>query len=208
MKMLKGRIDDLVFYQVGEQLRIRGYGKPKKTAWTPSQQLQQKRLRTAVAFYRANAATPLPEIWREAAKEMVCSGYNLFMKTNMAAFSADHDILDYSLLHMSEGVLEVAPSLQVTKYGQGEVHVTWRNPLPATEECMSDLLQAVWLADNGTFTLHVPALPAVRRSNGEAVLPIPEAGQQGMHLYLYFSDKNGKRFSKDKYFYLKQQETL
>lgn len=199
---LKGKIGNFVFYQVGDQLRMRGYGKPQRTDWSPSQQLQQKRLSTAVAFYRANDATPLPQIWREAASKMTCSGYNLFMKANMAAFSADHRILDYSLLHVSEGTLEAPPALRVTAYGEGEVHVAWANLLPATEECMSDRLHALWLATDGTFTLHAAALPVVRRGEGKTVLPIAEAGRKEMHLYLYFSDEEEKRFSKDRYFHL------
>lgn len=201
-KKLKGKIDNLVFYESRGQTRLRSQTANDTTPSTPAQLLQQGRLRTAVSFYRANAGSALPHIWRTAAKGKVMSGYNLFLRENMAVFDADFRISDYAQLHVSRGQLEFPQSLRLSSYGEGEACVEWRNVLPPTSLHMSDLLHAFWLADDGTFTLRTPVMSPARRDACRATLPLPDAGRRGMHLYLYFSDQEEKRFSPDRYFHL------
>ena len=67
---------------------------------------------------------------------------------------------------------------------------------------MSDRLHAVWLDGKGNFSLHVLAMPEISRRDKEAVLPLPEAGSEELHLYIYFSNKEETQFSPDRYFYL------
>lgn len=202
LKKLKGKIGNLIFYESRGQVRIRGNGMSGIVPKTPSQQLQQARLRTAVAFYRANAGSALPHIWRVAAHGKVMSGYNLFLRCNMAVFNREYRICDYSQLHVSRGRLEFPQSLRLANYEKGKIYLEWRNILPSTSVHMSDRLHAVWLDGNGDFSLHVPALSGVLRRDEQAVLSLPEAGNKDLHLYVYFSDNEEKQFSPDKYFYL------
>lgn len=199
---LRGKIGNFIFYHAKGQLRMRSYGKSGTSPWTPGQKLQQNRLRTVVFFYRANQNTLLPKIWRMAARDMVMSGYNLFIRENMPVFNAGHAIGDYSLLHISQGSLEFPQALQVASYGDGKICLTWKNPLPKNSGSMSDRLHAVWLDGKGNFSLHVLSMPEVTRREEEAVLPLPEAGSEELHLYIYFSNKEETQFSPDRYFYL------
>lgn len=201
-KKLKGKIGNLVLYETRGQIRLRGNGMSEAIPKTPAQQLQQARLRTAVAFYRANAETPISRIWRAAARDKVMSGYNLFLRCNMAVFDDEYHINDYSQLHVSRGRLEFPQSLQLVKYGKGKIHLKWKNILPPTSLHMSDRLHAVWLDGKGDLSLRVLSMPEVSRREGQAVLPLPEAGRQNLHLYVYFSDSEETQFSPDKYFYL------
>lgn len=202
LQHLKGKIGNFIFYHVKGQVRMRSYEKPNSICWTSEQKLQQNRLRTAVFFYRSNHATVLPKIWRIAAQDMIMSGYNLFLQENMPAFNAAHAIGDYSLLHISKGRLELPQSLQVVGYGSGKIRLTWNNLLPKTSGSMSDRLHVVWLDGKGNFSLHVLSIPDISRRDEQAVVPLPEAGRQDLHLYVYFSDKEEKQFSPDRYFYL------
>ncbi len=202
LQQLRGKIGNFIFYHAKGQLRMRSYGRPNSLCWTLEQKLQQNRLRTVVSFYRANLTTRLPEIWRIAARDMVMSGYNLFLRKNMPAFNAGYGVGDYAMLHISEGTLEFPQALQIAGYGNGKVRLTWKNPLPETSGNMSDRLHAVWLDGNGDFSLHIPALSDILRRDEQAVLSMPEAGNKDLHLYVYFSDSEEKQFSQDKYFYL------
>lgn len=201
-KKLKGKIGNFVLYETCGQVRMRGNGMTEVYPRTPAQQLQQARLRTAVAFYRANAETSLPHIWRTAAHDKVMSGYNLFLRCNMSVFDDAYHINDYSHLHMSRGRLEFPQSLQLVKYGKGKIYLKWKNVLPPTSLRMSDRLHTVWLDGKGDFSLHVLAMSEISRRDEEAVLPLPEAGSEELHLYIYFSNKEETQFSPDKYFYL------
>lgn len=199
---MKGKIGHLILYNVKGQIRTRANSGKMSVLWSPAQELQQNRLRSAVFFYRANQTTFLPKIWRLAARNMVMSGYNLFLRENMPVFNAGHSIGDYSMLHISKGTLEFPQVLQVSGYGNGKIRLTWKNLLPKTSGSMSDRLHAVWLDGKGDFSLRVLSMPEVSRREEQAVLPLPEAGRQDLHLYIYFSDKEENQFSPDRYFYL------
>ena len=103
LQHLKGKIGNFIFYLAKGQLRMRSYGKPNTICWTSEQKLQQNRLRAVVFFYRVNQTTLLPKIWKIAARDMIMSGYNLFIRENMSVFNAEHSIGDYSMLHISQG---------------------------------------------------------------------------------------------------------
>lgn len=199
---MKGKIGHLILYNVKGQIRTRTNSGKISVPWSPAQELQQNRLRSAVFFYRANQATLLPKIWRIAARNMVMSGYNLFLRENMPVFNAGHRIGDYSMLHISNGTLEFPQVLQVSDYENGKIRLTWKNLLPRTSGSMSDRLHAVWLDGNGNFSLHLLSIPEVPRWEEEAVLFLPEAGSKDLHLYVYFSNQEETQFSPDRYFYL------
>ena len=199
---MKGKIGNLILYGVKGQTRVRSNPVNVSISWSPAQELQQNRFRTAVFFYRANQDTLLPKIWRIAARNMIMSGYNLFLLENMPVFNAGQTIGDYSMLHIRKGKLEAPQFLQITGDGNGKIHLMWKNPLPKIAGSMSDRLHAVWLDGNGNFSLHVLSLPEVSRRDEEAVLLLPQAGNEDLHLYVYFSNKEEQHFSPDRYFYL------
>ncbi len=202
LQHLKGKIGNFIFYHAKGQLRMRSYGKPNTICWTSEQKLQQNRLRAVVFFYRVNQTTLLPKIWKIAARDMVMSGYNLFIRENMSVFNAEHSIGDYSMLHVSQGRLEFPQTLQVSSYGRGEIRLMWANLLPKTSSNMSHRLHVVWLDGKGDFSLHVLSVADVSRRDEEAVLPLPEAGSKDLHLFVYFSNKEETQFSPDRYLFL------
>lgn len=199
---MKGKIGNLILYNVKGQIRTRSNSEKISVPWSPAQELQQSRFRSAVFFYRVNQTTLLPKIWKIAARDMVMSGYNLFIRENMSVFNAEHSIGDYSMLHVSQGRLEFPQTLQVSSYGRGEIRLMWANLLPKTSSNMSHRLHVVWLDGKGDFSLHVLSVADVSRRDEEAVLPLPEAGSKDLHLFVYFSNKEETQFSPDRYFFL------
>ena len=117
---LKGKIGNLIVYEARGQVRMRANSMSNTIPQTPAQQLQQARLRTAVAFYRANNESTLPHIWRAAARDKIMSGYNLFLRCNMSVFDTSFRINDYSQLQISRGRLEFPQSLRLENYGYGK----------------------------------------------------------------------------------------
>lgn len=202
-KKLKGKIDHLILYESRGQMRLRSSGNPVISPRSPEQQLQQKRLRAAVAFYRANRNTRFVQIWRIAAQNKVMSGYNYFLHSNIAVFNEDHRISDYSMLQISCGSLELPPCLKVADYWRGHLQLTWQNSLPESSSHMYDRLYLFWLNERGSFSLQAPKLPIILRKDEEATLSLPEAGEENMHLYFYFSNQQETCFSPAKYIYLK-----
>lgn len=205
-KNIKGRIGNLIFYEVNGQQRVRTHKNKRAAPPNCSQILNRCRMRAAVSLYRANQGTEIPHIWKQEAKGMMMSGYNLFISANMPVFDQNHQISDYSRLHLSRGKLELPLQLEVTAYGNGQVSVCWQNILPDCSHRMVDFLHAVWLKTNGSFSLQTVVLPMITRAEEKADLSIAEAGKKSLHLYLYFSDRDGNCFSPDKYFFLKSKK--
>lgn len=205
-KKIKGRIDDLIFYEAKGQQRIRRYKAKKPQPASCTQNLQRCRMRAAVALYRANRDTEIPNIWKLAVKEMVMSGYNLFIKTNIAAFDQNHRIIDYNMLHFSCGRLELPIHLEITGYRDGCVIVGWKNTFPMCSARVNDCLHAVWLKNNGGFSLQTVPTSCISRAEEKAILPVEGAGTEDLHLYLYFSNQAKNSFSPNKYFFLRSKK--
>lgn len=204
---IKGRINNFVFYQVKGQQRIRSCGYKRSSPPTPAQQLQRCRMRAIVSFYQANRETLLTKIWKAEASDKPESGYNLFISANITVFNQEFRISDYSILCISKGKLNLPPCLTLHDYTEGKVTIYWQNDLPGDTSRNQDYLQAAWLKSDGSFTLHFIPDKTYTRDCCKAVLDIPEAGRQSIHLYVLFSDQSGRNFSSARYFYLPATKT-
>lgn len=205
-RKIKGKIDNLVLYEVKGQQRMRKHKDKPLPPGSCTQNLQRCRMRAAVALYRANRDTEIPYIWKLAVKEMVMSGYNLFIKTNIAAFDQNHRIIDYNMLHFSCGRLELPIHLEITGYGDGCVIVGWKNTFPMCSARVNDCLHAVWLKNNGGFSLQTVPTSCISRAEEKAILLVEGAGTEDLHLYLYFSNQDKSSFSPNKYFFLRSKK--
>lgn len=164
-------------------------------------------MRAIVSFYRANRETLLTKIWKAEASDKPESGYNLFISANITVFNQEFRISDYSILCISKGKLNLPPCLTLHDYTEGKVTIYWQNDLPGDTSRNQDYLQAAWLKSDGSFTLHFIPDKTYTRDCCKAVLDIPEAGRQSIHLYVLFSDQSGRNFSSARYFYLPATKT-
>lgn len=203
-KKLKGHFDRWVFYESKGQQRIRRQIEKKPLPPTNLQILQRHRMRSAIAFYRANTDKQLRWIWKKKAAGMVMSGYNLFIGSNIAAFDRNCRIVDYSLLHISTGSLELPPYFQLQSCTESEVILNWQKGVPENSDRNKDQLMAAYLTNDGCFSLKWLPLTGVYRKDGQAILNIPEWTKGEIHLYCFFANRKQEKYSPEKYFQLRR----
>ena len=78
--LIRGRVGNLVFYSVRGETRVRSLPLVKRTLRSPEQEMNRRRLIVAVRFYQRLKTLRLRDVWREATRETVINGYNLFLK--------------------------------------------------------------------------------------------------------------------------------
>lgn len=205
-KAISGKIGELVFcYMKGRQY-LRQLPRKGNHAAIPSRQLQINRMRACVSFYHANIDTPIPDIWKLVAREVISTGYNLFVKANIRQFDLEHRIGDYSRLQLTCGVLEMPYEWSIRRVAPDRVQVKWISSGALAEKRKSDRLQAFWLKDNGSFEIEIFPLPEIRRDAEKAVIPLPADTETDWHLYLYFADSEKTAFSGNKYFFIENEK--
>ncbi len=202
LKSIGGKIGELVFCYLKGRQYLRRLPQKGKREILPTQQLQINRMRACVSFYHANRDTPIPDIWKLVAREVISSGYNLFVKTNIKLFDMEHRIGDYSRLQLTCGILEMPYEWSIRRVAPDRVQLKWSNCSVLTEERAGDGLQAFWLRDNGSFEIEIFPLPEIRRDAEEAVIPLPADNETDWHLYLYFANSDRTAFSGNKYFFI------
>lgn len=205
-KALSGKVGELVFCYLKGRQYLRQLPRNNRQEPHPSQLLQMNRMRACVSFYHANRDTPIPDIWKLVAREVISTGYNLFVKANIRLFDMDHRIGDYSRLQLTCGVLEMPYEWSIRRVAPDRIRVTWQNCQPVHEERQEDRLQAFWLKDNGSFEIEIFPLPAIRRSEEQALIPLPADRQTDWHLYLYFANGEQTAFSSNKYFFIENEK--
>lgn len=205
-RALSGKIGELVFCYIKGRQYLRQRPRRGNQETQPAQLLQMNRMRACVSFYHANMDTPIPDIWKLVAREVISTGYNLFVKANIRLFDMEHRIGDYSRLQLTCGVLEMPYEWSIRRVDPDHVQLKWCSSQQLTEERQNDRLQAFWLRDNGSFDIEIFPLPDIRRGAQEAVLPLPADHETDWHLYLYFANKEKSAFSGNKYFFIENEK--
>lgn len=200
---MTGRYGNFIFYRVKNQIRMRHCPDKVKNVNSEAQQLQRGRMRAAIAFYRTNQDTLLSVVWKELARCMIMSGYNLFIKKDISVFDQKSRIADYEALRVSDGYLELPLELSVSVLTEKQIEIRWKKPLTEKSLRDNDRLWVAWLPDNGSFALRMTDSSVFCRQDLSAVVQIPELSYQNLHIYCFFADKDRKRFSPSSYFYLK-----
>lgn len=205
LQSIKGKIGNLVFYRTRGQDRIRSCPPQPQTSPPAGLEAHCRRMRAAVALYRANRNTVIPAVWKEAARGKTASGYNLFVGANMQAYDGHSRKWDYALLQPTAGKLNLPHGLSVKMTGENRMAVTWKwcKPCEATRE--NDLLQVFVLEEGGVPEIRALSLPAVCRKTGRAEFELPADRGRKMHLYLCFCDHKKIHYSKCRYFPLEKQ---
>lgn len=198
-KQIRGRVGNMVFYQVGNETRIRSTASQYTDANTKEQQANRSRLRVAIRFYQRLAETFLRDTWKIAAADSGKSGYNLFMKINMAAFKPDGKIGDFSLLQLSEGVLQKVNHLSAVADSENTVTLTWENDANIPSARATDRLIVVVLHENRSFSpTAIEEILAIREDE-RATFRLNRQQGTTAHLYCFFKAKDGKAYSPSQY---------
>ncbi|WP_251621552.1 DUF6266 family protein [Odoribacter lunatus] len=171
-----------------------------RDACTPVQQLQRGRMPAVVAFYQNLKDSFIARIWRAAALQNGCSGYNLFVKYNINAFEQNGEVADYSKLTLSEGTLPLPEHIRIEKTGEREVTVRWDDLLPVSISRKSDRLFAAVIYSSNPFEVHLLATEDTCRGDLCTTLMLDNSPEDTVHLYLFFGSEKPESYSAQQYF--------
>lgn len=198
-KQIRGRVGNTIFYQVGNETRVRSTAFQYTDANTEEQQANRSRLRVAIRFYQRLAETLLRDTWKIAAADSGKSGYNLFMKMNMMVFKPDGKIGDFSHLQLAEGLLQKVNHLSAIADNPNTVTLTWESDSDISSARATDRLIVVVLYDNRSFSpVVIEGIQAIREDE-RATFHLNRQQGATAHLYCFFREKAGKAYSPSQY---------
>ena len=76
---IRGKVGNMVFYKVGNEIRVRSTANDFQDADSEGQHPGRSRLRVATLFYQRLTKTISRRIWKLAATGTSQNGFNLFM---------------------------------------------------------------------------------------------------------------------------------
>jgi hypothetical protein len=195
---ITGMIGPVVFVNFNGKKYARMAPRPRsKGSWSEKQQMHRQRFREINAFWKQFYRTPVKQIWELAADQM--KGVNLFIKTNLPAFSADGTQIDLEWLHLSAGKLPLPHKFKAErKAGDPEkVEVTWKDNSGIGFAVTHDEL-IMTVAYDGKFTSPIPT--GAFRKQESAVIELPAGIENIQGIYLFFASVGRKLYSPDQYF--------
>ena len=196
--LIRGRVGNLVFYSVRGETRVRSLPLVKRTLRSPEQEMNRRRLIVAVRFYQRLKTLRLRDVWREATRETVINGYNLFLKQNLHVFN-EHTLFDPAGLSMTAGTLPRMNGLTLVSQVVDEITVAWKNSLEMDGERTHDRLCAVVLFEGRMYTpVWLEGIEACRR-NRRATFGLGRVPSGRAHLYCFFASPDGQAYSPSDY---------
>jgi hypothetical protein len=197
---ITGKIGPVVFVNFNGKKYARMAPMPRsKASWTEKQKQHRQRFRAINAFWRQFYRTPVKQIWDLAAEAEKMRGVNLFIRTNLAAFSPDGSQIDLEWLHLSAGKLPMVHKLKAERM-QGDpekVEVTWEDNSDIGLASTRDEL-VMTVAYDGKFTNPIPT-GAIRKKKS-ALIQLPEGIGTIQGIYLSFAYVGKKLYSPDQWF--------
>lgn len=199
LNRLSGRMERVIYYQVGDRLYARATPGQVKDCRSELQLYYRERMRKTATFYGVIRQTGLIRIWQMLGVAERRSGYNLFLKANMRAFNGEGML--YDLVHFSAGNLFLPSALQGYREGD-RVRLVWKNENVVREERLRDELWCVLMTDDMKFRIVTPeAIGCVRQDEGAEIELTEERGER-IHVYCFFGSVDRRDFSENVHFVL------
>lgn len=205
LKGIRGKVGNLVVYEVNGKTRVRSTPDSIRNPKTPAQQMARSRLVATLRFYQRVQKTDFAGIWKKSARPLATNGYALFMKTNLPAYSAERTVFDFSQLHLSTGELYPLFNPAVVQQADGSIHLRWNYPYLGVHCHASDRLMIGMLTGERSFSPRRLEGISAERRDGEATFRLPALPEgETVHLYCFFADADGENYSNDWYYPLTQ----
>jgi len=195
---ISGMIGPVVFFKLNGKLYARKAPTQRaKNSWSNNQVLYRKKVSKLAAFWKQAIPVPMRQVWNLATEEM--TGYNLFLKTNLPAFSPDGMEIDPEWLHLSAGNLPLPHKLKacLVEGDPGQIEVTWQDDSGIGLAFPTDVMMMV-IAHEGKYTAPI-ATGAVRKQE-KVVIQVPTGTGSVKGIYLSFAAKERMLYSPDQYF--------
>ena len=162
------------------------------TSNTERQQVQRSRFKSVVKMASSLLASLIRPVWNLSAGKI--TGYNLFVKTNLAAFDESGELTKFEDFKASVGSLALPGNLSTvndTEVSSG-ITVSWSDESANGIGQADDQLHLLILKDDQVQVLH----PGTLRSAETADVTLPfEPGM--LHVYAYFGATDESEFSSD-----------
>lgn len=126
---LRGKIGNVIFYRVGEEVRIRSRSSRYRDAKTPEQQAQRSRVKGVAALYNG-LSSQLLVYWKEQAVGTNLTGYNLFMRSNIHNVGPDGNLLNPQELIIVQGNLPQPSWVKAELTSRGIMQLAWDTDTP------------------------------------------------------------------------------
>lgn len=161
-----------------------------KSSWTDGQKVHRQRFKRVSEFCRQFRETVIPQIWKDT--NVRASGYALFLKANMQAFSSQGELTDPARVKLSTGVLEFPQGLQLNaaQLMEGRLTVSW--PDAGSGIRWRDELMAI-AAGEGHYSDILNT--GILRGQKGGSFELPELKTDATHLYLFFGSKDRRSYS-------------
>jgi len=195
---ISGMIGQVVFFKLnGKSYARMAPADRAKNSWSNNQVLYRKKVSKLAAFWKKSTPVTVRQIWNLAAEQM--TGYNLFLKTNLPAFSPDGEEIDLEWFHLSAGKLPLPHKLKVSLVAgdPGHIEVTWQDDSGIGLASSADVLMLV-IAREGKFTS--PVATSAVRNQGKAIIRFPTGSGAVQGFYLSFASVERELYSPDQYF--------
>jgi hypothetical protein len=194
---LSGLVGRVVIVKTKWGSYMRSAPQYSKSSWTKGQKTHRQRFKVVSSFCRQFRETVIPQIWKDENER--ASGYALFLKANMPAFSSQGELTDPALIKLSTGVLELPPGIQLdtTQLMEGPLKVSW--PEAGSGIRTRDELMVI-STGNGIYS-DILNTGILRGQKGGSFL-LPELKEEATHVYLFFGSKDRRSYSKSECFTL------
>ena len=188
-KKIKGRVGNLVFYTVKDQIRMRELPTDQKDPKTPKQIAHRMKVKGVAALYN-DLSMQLLEYWKQLPQDTVYSGYNLFVSANIHNLDGEGQIIDMDHLQICNGRLPLPEAINSGITPQRTIAITWENDPDNNYRSMYNLLRiAVYTPEkNKAPRIYILEETKVRRSDKTYEYPIPDEVGQTAHFFLFFKD--------------------
>ena len=196
---IRGKVGNLVFYKVGNEIRVRSTAGDFQDADSEGQQPGRSRLRVATLFYQRLTKVIPRKVWKLAAGGTSQNGFNLFMKKNMMVFTPCGKVGDFSRLCLTAGVLQQVNHLEVVADNDDRVTLTWEAGIDSPSAGAKDCLRVIVLLSDRCFSPFGVEGVDARRKDGSMTFRLERARGQIAHLYCFFSGEGGMTYSSSQY---------
>jgi hypothetical protein len=195
---ISGLLGNLVFLKLNGKGVVRmAPQRRSKNSWSEGQKMYRKKVSNLAAFWIQSIPRDIRRIFDLASDEM--TAYNLFLKTNLPAFSADGTQIDFEWFHLSAGKLPLPHKFRASRVsGDPEkLEVFWQDNSHVGLAGTRDELTMV-IAHDGK--IGSPISTGALRKQETAVIQIPEGLGTIQGIYLSFASKERELYSADQYF--------
>src|SRR5664279_11336 len=146
-QFLSGNIEGLVFVRRKGVTYMRAMPRKRKAGeWSEKQKEARNGFAAVIKYARLQKKYVIVPIWNKAVQNLTMSGWNLFVKSNRAAFDSLGQLSDFRKLHFSTGHLPLPEKIKAaTDAGNpSQIAVSWTNQLVGTEYGYDSLMAVIY----------------------------------------------------------------